>query len=92
MQFDVSLTHTYRTMYLSVPITFSVKVVGALTGIAVFAVYYNCDPLKRGRIAKLDHIIPHFVVTEMAAVPGILGLFTACIFSGVLRCDNVPHI
>lgn len=72
-------------MYRSVPITFIVKTVGLLTGVGIFSIYYNCDPVQLEEIRSTDHILPHFVVKEMKTIPGVLGLFTACIFSSVLR-------
>lgn len=47
--------------------------------------YAHCDPFKRGEIKKVDQIVPYFVVNELLEVPGMIGLFTACIFSAVLR-------
>lgn len=56
-----------------------------LTGFAIFAFYANCDPLTKGDIKKVDQIVPYFVVHELTDVPGMMGIFTSCIFSAVLR-------
>lgn len=55
-----------------------------LTGIAIFAFYANCDPLTKGDIQKIDQIVPYFVVHELKGIPGMIGLFTSCLFCGVL--------
>lgn len=55
------------------------------TGVVVFAVYANCDPLLLGTIKKVDQIVPYFFVTELSTVPGMTGLFTSCILAAVLR-------
>ncbi|XP_021965091.2 sodium-coupled monocarboxylate transporter 1 isoform X1 [Folsomia candida] len=55
-----------------------------LSGISIFAMYDGCDPFKLNKIKKVDQIVPYFVVEEMASIPGMLGLFTACILSAVL--------
>lgn len=56
-----------------------------LTGFALFAFYANCDPFTKGEITKIDQILPYFVVHELARVPGMMGLFTSCVFSAALR-------
>jgi len=59
-----------------------------LTGISIFAVYAHCDPVEAKEIEKSDQIVPYFVVHELGQVPGMAGLFTACIFSAVLRLES----
>lgn len=56
-----------------------------LTGISIFAVYADCDPIKAGKIQKSDKILPYFVVHELSHIPGMMGLIVSCICSAVLR-------
>jgi hypothetical protein len=63
-----------------------------LTGVALYAVHAGCDPVRTGEVKKADQLVPTFVTRELKAVPGMLGLFTACIFCGVLRCVFKTHI
>lgn len=67
-------------------IPFKILIIGLclLTGISIFATYDGCDPFKLGKISKVDQIVPYFVVHELASIPGMVGLFTSCIFSAVL--------
>lgn len=55
-----------------------------ITGLAIYANYEDCDPLKVGTIRKIDQILPHFVVNEGEEIPGLAGFFTAGIFSASL--------
>ena len=62
-----------------------------LTGIAIYANFAGCDPLKSMQIEKGDQIVPFFVIQELAFIPGMMGLFAAVVFSAVLRLDTVMH-
>lgn len=56
-----------------------------LAGIVIFSTYVGCDPLLTGKIQKIDQIVPYFVQTQLGFIPGMMGLFTACVFSATLR-------
>lgn len=55
-----------------------------LCGIALFAVYGHCDPLKLGVIERSDQLMPYFVMDTLSQYPGVPGLFVACVFSASL--------
>lgn len=54
------------------------------SGLVVFSVYADCDPLSAGYIDKLDQILMYFVADKLGYLPGIPGLFVAAIYSGVM--------
>uniref|UniRef100_A0A3B3DT32 Solute carrier family 5 member 5 n=1 Tax=Oryzias melastigma TaxID=30732 RepID=A0A3B3DT32_ORYME len=56
----------------------------ATCGIVMFAYYYNCDPLKSGKISAPDLYMPYFVLEIFKNLPGFPGLFLACAYSGTL--------
>uniref|UniRef100_A0A3P9LD80 Solute carrier family 5 member 5 n=1 Tax=Oryzias latipes TaxID=8090 RepID=A0A3P9LD80_ORYLA len=56
----------------------------ATCGIVMFAYYYNCDPLKSGKISAPDLYMPYFVLEIFQNHPGFPGLFLACAYSGTL--------
>lgn len=56
-----------------------------VVGMVIFAVYADCDPLTSGYIKKFDEILPFFMEDRFSYLPGILGLFMACLFNGALR-------
>ncbi|OWF47261.1 sodium-coupled monocarboxylate transporter 1-like isoform X2 [Mizuhopecten yessoensis] len=56
-----------------------------LMGVSAFAYYaqLGCDPLTSGMIKNKNQLIPHFVL-DILNIPGLPGLFIACLFSGAL--------
>lgn len=73
-----------RVVIGSGPLKLFVMFLYLLTGIAIFAFYANCDPITRGHIQKPEKIVPYFVKNELSRIPGMIGIFTSCIFSGIL--------
>lgn len=56
-----------------------------IVGMVIYSTYYDCDPLTSGYIKKYDEILPFFVEDRFNYLPGILGLFMACLFNSALR-------
>lgn len=54
-------------------------------GLAMYAFYIDCDPIKLQKIEVSDQLVP-FYVAELfgSSYPGVLGLFVACVFSSTL--------
>lgn len=74
----------YRTLYWNIlPVT-GIAALGVWCGIVLTARYVNCDPVMMGIIKRHDQMMPYYVMETMSMVPGIPGLFTACIFSAAL--------
>jgi hypothetical protein len=46
--------------------------------------FQDCDPVSAGLIPANDAIVPFFVSQQLAYIPGLSGLFIACLFSGAL--------
>ncbi|XP_055685230.1 sodium-coupled monocarboxylate transporter 2-like [Lutzomyia longipalpis] len=96
--FHLGLNPTSIQRYISLPkiedakiclITMSVgyvlfNVLFLITGLALYASYETCDPLKVGTIRKIDQILPHFIVERGRNIPGLAGIFAAGIFSASL--------
>lgn len=61
-----------------------VKLFSCFVGLIVYTRYGNCDPVKSGKIQKLDQILPFFVMEVASKIPGLPGLFIAGIFSAAL--------
>ncbi|XP_047469107.1 sodium-dependent multivitamin transporter-like [Penaeus chinensis] len=80
-----SFVHAYLSIYLLIPFcTLSVSLT-MLAGLGMFATYEGCDPLAAGLITKKVQILPFYVMDRLSSIPGLPGLFVACIFSGSLR-------
>lgn len=50
----------------------------------MYALYSDCDPLSLGLVAKMDQMVPYFVMDVTRNFPGLPGLFVAGIFSASL--------
>ncbi|KAK3854698.1 hypothetical protein Pcinc_038840 [Petrolisthes cinctipes] len=79
-----SLTHAHLSLLLAMPCYFVLYSLAAFAGLVLFATYEGCDPLAAGLITKKDQILPFFVMDRLSSIPGLPGLFVACIFSGAL--------
>lgn len=53
-------------------------------GIIMYGFYSDCDPVKFGLLDKNDQIIPLMVLDVLGPIPGLPGIFMACVFSGSL--------
>ncbi|GBM51468.1 Sodium-coupled monocarboxylate transporter 1 [Araneus ventricosus] len=59
-------------------------------GLALFAVFRNCDPLNEKSgigLTKADQIVPYYIVSRLISYPGLVGL---CI-SGIL-CASISSL
>lgn len=56
----------------------------AFCGLVLFALYYQCDPVKASVIKKYDELMPYFVMDALGHLPGMTGLFVTAVYSGSL--------
>lgn len=56
-----------------------------MSGMTVFAWYdyVGCDPLKAGYVSNSNQLLPYYVMDRLD-IPGIPGIFLACLFAGAL--------
>jgi len=66
-------------MLLTAPLVAFAMLLTVTSGIVVFANYADCDPITLGLVSKKDQILPYFVLENLSATPGLVGLFTACL-------------
>ncbi|XP_069699583.1 sodium-coupled monocarboxylate transporter 1-like [Periplaneta americana] len=62
----------------------AIEAVSCFTGIVIYAIYYDCDPLAAQIITKPDQLATLYVMEVAGSVPGLPGLFVAGIFSAAL--------
>ncbi|XP_067131948.1 sodium-coupled monocarboxylate transporter 1-like [Centruroides vittatus] len=55
-----------------------------VVGLAIYAKYKDCDPIKSKQVTTSDQLLPLFVMDVLGEISGIPGLFVAGIFSGAL--------
>ncbi|XP_039279382.1 putative sodium-dependent multivitamin transporter [Nilaparvata lugens] len=73
-----------KALYLSTPIFCLLSLTTMFSGLAVFAVYKDCDPVKDGRIHSTDQLLPLYILETVGNWPGATGIFVSGIFSGAL--------
>ncbi|XP_055905825.1 sodium-coupled monocarboxylate transporter 1-like [Eupeodes corollae] len=54
------------------------------TGIIMYSMYHDCDPLKIKIVDKPDKMMPFFVQDVVGHLKGMPGLFISCVFSAAL--------
>ncbi|KAK3088350.1 hypothetical protein FSP39_017961 [Pinctada imbricata] len=83
-------------LFVSLPATLLLVTLVCIVGIVIYATYHTCDPYLDGKIISRDQILPYYVMEAFGSIPGIPGLFVACIFSAALSsissCLNAVSI
>lgn len=54
------------------------------TGLALYAHYIDCDPLKSGEIGGKDELLPFYIMDVFGHIPFVNGIFVAGIFAASL--------
>ncbi|KAK3582997.1 hypothetical protein CHS0354_005637 [Potamilus streckersoni] len=71
-------------LWLNFPGLCVILFLSCLVGIVMYAFYSTCDPISFKLVMASDQLYPLFVMDVLSHVPGVPGLFVACIFSGTL--------
>ncbi|KAL0882297.1 hypothetical protein ABMA27_000817 [Loxostege sticticalis] len=79
-----TLGRSQKCLWWSWPVLSVLSVFTCISGLGIYAVYKDCDPLSDKKIASIDQLMPFYVVDAMHSVPGLAGLFVAGIFSASL--------
>lgn len=61
-----------------------VLTLGCLMGLVMYARYGEESPLDQGYVKTNDQMVLYFVMDVLRDLPGLPGLFVACLFSGAL--------
>lgn len=61
-----------------------VLTLGCLMGLVMYARYEEESPLDQGYVKTNDQMVLYFVMDVLRDLPGLPGLFVACLFSGAL--------
>uniref|UniRef100_A0A3B3T102 Solute carrier family 5 member 6 n=1 Tax=Paramormyrops kingsleyae TaxID=1676925 RepID=A0A3B3T102_9TELE len=70
--------------YVVFPCQQIVLALGCLMGLVMFARYGEDSPLDKGYVHSNDQMVLYFVMDVLQDLPGLPGLFVACLFSGAL--------
>ncbi|XP_068631140.1 putative sodium-dependent multivitamin transporter [Battus philenor] len=79
-----TLDRSQQCLWWSWPVLSVLSIVTCISGLAIFAVFKDCDPLSNHSITAIDQLMPYYVVVAMREIPGLAGLFVAGIFSASL--------
>uniref|UniRef100_A0A3Q1H4W5 Sodium-dependent multivitamin transporter n=1 Tax=Acanthochromis polyacanthus TaxID=80966 RepID=A0A3Q1H4W5_9TELE len=70
--------------YVVFPCQQIVLCLGCMMGLVMFARYGEDSPLDKGYVKTNDQMVLYFVMDVFRGLPGLPGLFVACLFSGAL--------
>ncbi|KAK5853444.1 hypothetical protein PBY51_007227 [Eleginops maclovinus] len=70
--------------YVVFPCQQIVLCLGCMMGLVMFARYGEDSPLDKGFVKSNDQMVLYFVMDVFKDLPGLAGLFVACLFSGAL--------
>lgn len=70
--------------YVVFPCQQIVLALGCLMGLVMYAYYQEDNPLANGYVKTTDQMVLYFVMDVLKDLPGLPGLFVACLFSGAL--------
>ncbi|KAI4788888.1 hypothetical protein KUCAC02_035571, partial [Chaenocephalus aceratus] len=70
--------------YIVFPCQQIVLCLGCMMGLVMFARYGEDSPLDKGFVKSNDQMVLYFVMDVFKDLPGLAGLFVACLFSGAL--------
>uniref|UniRef100_A0A8C8FAW0 Sodium-dependent multivitamin transporter n=1 Tax=Oncorhynchus tshawytscha TaxID=74940 RepID=A0A8C8FAW0_ONCTS len=73
-----------ESCYVVFPCQQVVLCLGCLMGLVMYARYGEESPLDKGYVKTNDQMVLYFVMDVFRDLPGLPGLFVACLFSGAL--------
>ena len=79
-----SLKRAQIALWLNFPSLVIIITLTCMTGIVMYALYSGCHPIEYGLVDRNDQLLPLFVLDVLGNIPGLPGVFVACIFSGSL--------
>lgn len=79
-----SLTHAKMSLYVNMVGLWVTVSMAVFSGLTMYSIYKNCDPLTNRDISTSDQLLPYLVMDILAVYPGVPGLFVAAAYSGTL--------
>ncbi|OQR67845.1 sodium-coupled monocarboxylate transporter 2-like [Tropilaelaps mercedesae] len=71
-------------IWMNLPLLVAVLTLSCLSGLLVYARYYNCDPLTAHKVSTSDQLLPYFIFDVLSRRAGMSGLFVAGMFAASL--------
>lgn len=79
-----TLGHAKMSLYLNMIGLWATVSLAMFSGLTMYSIYKNCDPLGNGDVSTSDQLLPYLVMDILAMYPGVPGLFVAAAYSGTL--------
>nr|XP_056702507.1 sodium-coupled monocarboxylate transporter 1-like [Euleptes europaea] len=79
-----TIVHAKLALYLNLVGLWIVISSAVLSGLSMYSIYKDCDPLTLGLVKAPDQLMPFLVLDILGEFPGIPGLFVAATYSGTL--------
>ncbi|KAK7916457.1 hypothetical protein WMY93_012218 [Mugilogobius chulae] len=79
-----TLGHAKMSLYVNMVGLWLTVTLAMLSGLTMYSIYKNCDPLTNGDVTTSDQLLPYLVMDILAVYPGVPGLFVAAAYSGTL--------
>lgn len=79
-----TLGHAKMSLYVNMVGLWVTVSLAVFSGLTMYSIYKNCDPLSNGDVNSTDELLPYLVMDMLASYPGIPGLFVAAAYSGTL--------
>ncbi|CAG5978806.1 unnamed protein product [Menidia menidia] len=79
-----TLGHAKMSLYVNMVGLWVTVSLAVFSGLTMYSIYKNCDPLTNGDVKSTDQLLPYLVMDILASFPGIPGLFVAAAYSGTL--------
>ncbi|XP_074531071.1 sodium-coupled monocarboxylate transporter 1 [Halichoeres trimaculatus] len=79
-----TLGHAKMSLYVNMVGLWVTVSLAVFSGLTMYSIYKNCDPLTNKDIGMPDQLLPYLVMDILAVYPGIPGLFVAAAYSGTL--------
>ncbi|XP_041071612.1 sodium-coupled monocarboxylate transporter 1-like [Carcharodon carcharias] len=77
-------TQAKAALYMNLIGLWIILVFTVLAGLAMYALYHDCDPWTSGKVKAPDQLFPYMMLDILGGYPGLPGLFVACAYSGTL--------
>ncbi|KAI4902978.1 hypothetical protein NFI96_000541 [Prochilodus magdalenae] len=75
---------TFEALYVNLLGLCTTVSLAMLSGLTMYSIYKDCDPLKNKDVKSSDQLLPYLVMDILAKYPGVPGLFVAAAYSGTL--------
>ncbi|XP_029946931.1 sodium-coupled monocarboxylate transporter 1-like [Salarias fasciatus] len=79
-----TMGHAKMSLYVNMVGLWATVSLAMFSGLTMYSIYKNCDPLSNGDVNTSDQLLPYLVMDILEDYPGIPGLFVAAAYSGTL--------